>query len=135
MLSRVMTSCGGTSSVSIRMLMRVSVSMGQKTILRPAPLACGCMRPSRSTTPRSHSLMMYREFQNQISTRAMITIVPTPNSNMFPPQRDEALTCGWNAGLDRFDMELQTFYAHDTHGISCHQRSWRYRLPEFPMDT
>jgi hypothetical protein len=69
-----MMSCGGTSSVSVRSGIRYSVSIGQKTIRKPAGFALGCILPNRSTTPRSHSLITYSEFQNQIRNTNANTI-------------------------------------------------------------
>src|SRR6516164_2962465 len=59
--------------------------MGHRTRLRPAPLATGSRRPRRRTTPRSHSLMMYNEFQNQMSPNAKTTRIgkDKPNSAML----------------------------------------------------
>src|SRR3979490_716509 len=124
-----MMSCGGTSSVSMRMLMRVSVSMGQNTRLRPAPFACGIIRPRPRTTPRSHSLMMYSEFQNQMSTKPMTTSVPMLNSNMCvlltQATQSNSLAEVWSLKSQmammarplsyRFYIELQAFDFHYAH--------------------
>src|SRR5262245_13035090 len=54
-LSRVITSCGGTSMVTVRKLTLTIRSIGRKTRITPGPLAAGNTRPSLKITPRSYS--------------------------------------------------------------------------------
>ena len=53
-----MTSCGGTSITTVRMLTRTIRSIGAKTSTTPGPLGCGSSLPSRNITPRSYSARM-----------------------------------------------------------------------------
>ena len=62
-LSRVITSCGGTSSTSCRRLMRTIWSIGRKTRMMPGPLGAPSTRPSRKITPRSYSRRILIEFR------------------------------------------------------------------------
>ena len=55
-LSRVMTSCGGTSRTTVRSGMVTIRSSGQKRKMRPGPFGSASTRPRRKTTPRSYSL-------------------------------------------------------------------------------
>src|SRR5262249_19915931 len=54
-LSRVITSCGGTSMVTVRKLTLTMRSIGRNTRITPGPLAAGRTRPSLKITPRSYS--------------------------------------------------------------------------------
>src|SRR5579864_572184 len=147
MLSRVMMSCGGTSSVSMRKLMRVSTSMGQMTIFTPAPFASGNMRPRRSTTPRSHSLMMYSEFQIQISMKPTMTSVPTPkNSNMCPPSAlpsknrpvaklVQKYWARYIVPLHWLYVEFQALDAHYANGLAFRERRTGKCAPQFAVNA
>src|SRR5690348_12074976 len=61
-----MTSCAGTSSVSIRSETRISLSIGEKIRTRPGPFGAGSILPRRSTTPRSHSLITLMQLKIQM---------------------------------------------------------------------
>src|SRR5665811_813250 len=54
MLSRVMISCAGTVSVTVRRLTRTRRSIDGISSCRPGP-RCSISRPSRNTPPRSYS--------------------------------------------------------------------------------
>src|ERR1017187_3652748 len=70
-LSRVTTSCAGTSSVSMRSDTRTIRSTGANTKTSPGPFGSFSNRPSRKITPRSYSRRILIEFSSQIAT--MIT--------------------------------------------------------------
>src|SRR6266404_3205235 len=75
----------------------------------PAVFASGSNRPSRSTTPRSHSLMMYNEFQTQISPRPTISAIPTNPISMFSSRTHEIL----------ISPSSQPHQPHQEHGENC----------------
>ena len=54
-LSRVITSCGGTSSTTVRRLTRTIRSMGANTRITPGPFGPTRSLPSLKITPRSYS--------------------------------------------------------------------------------
>src|ERR1700722_16112044 len=70
-LSRVMTSCGGTSIASWRRLTRTIWSRGRKIQMRPGPAAACLTRPRRKMTPRSYSLRMLRQLTRERTTMTM----------------------------------------------------------------
>ena len=59
-LSRVMTSCGGTSHVTTRSETRTIRSIGQMMSTSPGPFSCFRTVPRRNTTARSYSRRMLR---------------------------------------------------------------------------
>src|SRR6266853_4282093 len=116
-----MMSCGGTSMVSNRKLMRYSVSMGQKTKFTPPLLASGTSLPSRNTTPRSHSLITYSEFLIQI--RATKTTNAIPNNPIFMPSSSPSFValfrtfCG-ALRVGRLHVQRQPLDLSHLHGTS-----------------
>src|ERR1019366_5896497 len=74
-LSRVTTSCDGTSRVSIRRETRTMRSMGANTRMMPGPFGCGSTRPSREITPRSYSRRILIEVSRYSTTMITPTVV------------------------------------------------------------
>src|SRR5687768_9885652 len=70
-LSRVMTSCGGTSKTTVRRLTLIIRSIGANTRITPGPLGCGSSFPSRKTTPRSYSARIFTELITYNTTMTM----------------------------------------------------------------
>src|SRR4026207_562642 len=78
-LSRVITSCAGTSRVSTRNETRTMRSMGAKTRMMPGPLGLGSTRPRRKITPRSYSARILMEDSRYTPTMMRMTSVETSN--------------------------------------------------------
>src|SRR5262249_37336528 len=110
------------------------------------PLASGSKRPRRRTTPRSHSLMMYSEFQNQMSPNNRITRIgrDKPNSPMLTLLEDS--TCDLNpenlcegaSSVRRFnglDGERQSVDADHFYRTSGWNRLHGDGTPQFPMNA
>src|SRR3954468_21580815 len=95
-LSRVMMSCGGTSSTTVCNETLIIVSNGQKMRTRPGPLGCGDRRPSQKVTARSYSFSTLTHFKNRKTTMKRMAMIPY---GMEPlPLR----AGGWSpAGADR----------------------------------
>src|SRR6202046_4482291 len=72
-LSRVTTSCGGTSSVSMRSETRTMRSGGAKTKMTPGPFGSGSRRPREKRTPRSYSRRIFMELSRYRITTAITT--------------------------------------------------------------
>ena len=66
MLSLVIMSCGGTSSVTTCRLTLTARSIGAKTKTTPGPLVSGSTRPSLKITARSYSFTILIEFYKYI---------------------------------------------------------------------
>src|SRR5512140_3121871 len=74
-LSRVMTSCGGTSRTTVRREIRIIVSKGQKMNVRPGPWGWGESRPSQNVTALAYSFRMLIHFEMKtITTKTTGTI-------------------------------------------------------------
>src|SRR6266850_3361729 len=92
-LSRVITSCGGTSCTTVRSDTRTIRSIGNQISTRPGPLAVPSRRPSRNTTARSYSLRILRLEKTQKATATTMKTNPGPAPNspfMYPPPRSAA---------------------------------------------
>src|SRR5215467_5988247 len=111
--------------------------MGHSTRFSPAPLACGSKRPRRSTTPRSHSLMMYNEFQNQISTIPTMTAIPTKPISIIsiPPQDTRFLLRRRASHFYRLDVKLQPFDLGHLDRLAFRHWLRRDGAPQFAVDT
>ncbi len=72
-LSRVMMSCGGTSSASCRSETRTMRSNGLKTKMMPGPLGSSSRRPRRKITPRSYSARILMQERTQMTTMTSAT--------------------------------------------------------------
>ena len=83
-----MTSCGGTSQVTVRSDTRTILSMGQKMGITPGPLSFLSTRPKRKTTARSYSRKMFKHLKNQM-TKMMMAVTTTgvkpEDSMVFSP--------------------------------------------------
>ena len=64
-----MTSCGGTSSTTVRSDILIMRSIGQNRKKMPGPLACGSTRPRRKITARSYSLSTRIQRETRKTTR------------------------------------------------------------------
>src|ERR671912_853962 len=67
-LSRVMTSCGGTSMTIVRRLTRTMRSIGHATNVNPGPFGWSISLPSLKTTARSYSFRILIDANSQIAT-------------------------------------------------------------------
>ena len=68
-LSFVITSCGGTFSVTVRRSTLTFLSMMGRRKIRPGPFGGVSRRPSRNTTPRSYSRGTRTEAASRIQRR------------------------------------------------------------------
>src|ERR1700733_1588988 len=71
-LSRVMMSCGGTSSTSCRSVTRTIWSKGRKMRMTPGPFGVGIAWPRRKTTARSYSRRILIEPRTYRTTMTMM---------------------------------------------------------------
>src|SRR5215470_5033070 len=101
-LSRVITSCGGTSMVTVRRSTRSMRSTSGMRYTIPGPRA-PTKRPSRKTTPRSNSLRTLRPLNTiTIATASTVDSGPSmlpPFSAVGPPAHAQAQT----VHADHFD--------------------------------
>src|SRR5918994_962864 len=84
-LSRVMTSCGGTSMVTVLKSILTILSTNGRRIKSPGPLGPPCTRPRRKITPRSYSLtiltaLSMTETTNIATITTKIAANPTPTA-------------------------------------------------------
>ena len=84
-LSRVITSCGGTFSVTVRRSTLTIRSMSGISTISPGPF-CAISRPSRKMTPRSYSRRILIEAASKISAKirsSAIIAMATPTRSSF----------------------------------------------------
>src|SRR5579885_525033 len=87
-LSRVITSCGGTSSVTVRRSIRTERSRTGMTKITPGPRN-GVSRPRRKTTARSYSFRILSPLSRMATPITMI--IPNAGPMHSPPR---ASLCG-----------------------------------------
>src|SRR5215204_7344143 len=81
-LSRVMTSCGGTSMVTVLRSILTILSTNGSSRNSPGPLGPPCTRPRRKMTPRSYSFTTFTAlYKNEATTT---TTTSAMNAKLTP---------------------------------------------------
>src|SRR5712692_2190143 len=124
-LSRVTTSCGGTSRVSIRRDTRTMRSTGTKTKQTPGPLGFVSTRPRRKMTPRSYSARILMEEMRYTKTTMQKTINSVENSNGISASR---------FFRHRFHGEIQSIDSGYAHLVAGFERRGGDGIPVFATD-
>src|SRR5689334_4847176 len=109
MLSREITSCGGTLNTIVRRSTRTACCSTGQTTIRPGPFTRQ-KRPSWNTTERSYSRMMRNDQNTTIRTTTRMT-VPKLRANIFFQAPCLAARLG-------NDVELQAFDARDANALA-----------------
>src|SRR3954468_17039087 len=109
-LSRVMTSCGGTSKTRVRRSTRTICWIGGTTKIRPGPFTLS-KRPRKNTTPRSYSRRIL--IDEMASSRS---------SKTMPPTKYISVPLG-------FDVQDQPVHAGDAQRLTAAYRALGAHLP------
>src|SRR5262245_38013205 len=125
-LSRVITSCGGTSMVIVRRLTFTILSMKGMSRTRPGPepsppglKTALARRPKRKMTPRSYSRRMRMEEAITNNAITIAGIKPQISSKVMLGLLDSCLPCGPRHG------EREPVHAHDLDVLSRRHRPVR----------
>src|SRR5215204_1159726 len=117
-LSRVMTSCGGTSMVTVlRSILTILSTIGRR-MKSPGPFGPPCTLPSLKMTPRSYSLttlmaLSMTETTNIATTTTTIAPIPTPmdcNKPKVAYTRDPPLS--WSSEIPVTTGQFDRHYLH-----------------------
>src|SRR6266571_2501148 len=109
-LSRVITSCGGTSCTTVRSDTRTMRSIGKNTRAIPGPFAASSSRPRRNTTALSYSFRILMLEISQIATKTITNSIPAPapDGPMIEPPSRHAAASGY-----LLHFEHQVLHARD----------------------